>query len=288
MFAKILIPSDLFGPVSAFPRCLRGAAAVGVEEAHLIQPIPGEAIGHTPALLRGLARPALDEQKTQLEGLGLRVTVHMPQGEPVSAILALAQQKRVDLIVASSFSAGLFTEALVHPLADALLHQSRLPLLGLGCGQDAPGCRPLDQVLGGRILFATDFSECSRHAFDLLAKIVARTNAEVLLLHVQERRRISPHLEDRLEEFNRTDRRRLAALADELRGAGSRGVTCDVELGHAGPLIAGTARRIFASLVLLGTRGRGWAEELFLGSVAHHVARHAPAPVLLVPGRGDE
>jgi len=36
-------------------------------------------------------------------------------------------------------------------------------------------------------------------------------------------------------------------------------------------------------LVVMGSHGRGFIGELFVGSVSHNVARHAEAPVLLVP-----
>jgi nucleotide-binding universal stress UspA family protein len=38
-------------------------------------------------------------------------------------------------------------------------------------------------------------------------------------------------------------------------------------------------------LVVMGSQGRGFVEELFLGSVSHNVARHSRAPVLLIPSR---
>ncbi|MEW6487548.1 MAG: universal stress protein [Thermodesulfobacteriota bacterium] len=287
MFRTILLPSDLFGVAPGFPRCLSGAAAIGVETAHLVQAIPPVAFGRAASLLRGLAQPGLAEQQAQLEALGLRVEIHTPQGEPVSVILDVAERENIGMIAVSSFSAGLFAEALVHPLADALLHQSAFPLLGLGCRGDAQTCRPLDQVFGGRLLFATDFSRCAAHALERVREIVARTGAEVVAMHVQERRRIFPYLADRLEEFDRTDRERLESLGRDLRRAGARTVQQELELGHAGPAICEAARRLAATLVVVGTRGRGWGEELFVGSVAQHVARNAPCPVLLVPGRRE-
>ena len=39
------------------------------------------------------------------------------------------------------------------------------------------------------------------------------------------------------------------------------------------------------SLVVMGTQGRGFFGELFLESVSHVAARHAPVPVLLVPAK---
>jgi nucleotide-binding universal stress UspA family protein len=37
------------------------------------------------------------------------------------------------------------------------------------------------------------------------------------------------------------------------------------------------------TLIVMGSQGRGYISELFLGSVSHNVARHAGVPVLLVP-----
>ncbi|MBW6509160.1 MAG: universal stress protein [Desulfuromonadales bacterium] len=38
-------------------------------------------------------------------------------------------------------------------------------------------------------------------------------------------------------------------------------------------------------MVVMGTQGRGFVREFFLGSVSHNVVRHSPVPVLLIPMR---
>lgn len=287
MFETVLIPSDLFTSVGSFPACLQGAKALGIKRAVLVHPLPKEVPGGAASLLRGLVLPPLEEQRKKLEALGLAVSVETPEGDPVQVVMDVAYRERADLIAVSRFSPGLFQEMLVHPLADGLLHQAHHPLLALGCGAgDTQTCRPMDQVFGGRILWATDFSTRAAAGFALLEKIVSRTRAEAVLFHVQERRRILPYLEARLPEFDRTDRERLESLAARLRAAGARAVTCEVELGNAGSAIVEKARSLPATLVVLGTQGRDWTGELLLGSVAHHVARRALCPVLLVPGQG--
>lgn len=284
MFETVLIPSDLFTPITSFPACFQGAADLGVKRAVLVHPISTRATADAASLLRGLVLPPLDKQRKKLEALGLAVSVETPTGDPVQAILEVAYRERVDLIAVSRFSPGLFQEFLVHPLADGLLHQARYPLLGLGCGGADAACRPLGQLFGGRLLWATDFSSCAEAALAQMERIVARTGAEAVLFHVQERKRILPYLAERLPEFDQIDRERLEGFADRLRTAGARAVTCEVELGYAGPAIVEKARSLFATLVVLGTQGRDWTKELLVGSVAHHVARHAPCAVLLVPG----
>lgn len=64
----------------------------------------------------------------------------------------------------------------------------------------------------------------------------------------------------------------LAALPD--------GVSLGLSCGNPNALAA-LQRGEF--VIDLGTQGRGFLSELFLGSVAHNVAQHAPLPVLFVP-----
>ncbi len=51
--------------------------------------------------------------------------------------------------------------------------------------------------------------------------------------------------------------------------------------GGAAPAILETAKG--ADLVVVGSRGLGGFSGLLLGSVSHHVAHHAPCPVVIVP-----
>ena len=53
--------------------------------------------------------------------------------------------------------------------------------------------------------------------------------------------------------------------------------------GHPGPEIVAELERGHYDLVVLGTRGRGLAQESLLGSVNRHVHFHARVPVLSVP-----
>ena len=54
--------------------------------------------------------------------------------------------------------------------------------------------------------------------------------------------------------------------------------------GHIGPEIVAELERGHYDLVVLGTRGRGRAQENLLGSVNGYVHFHTHVPVLSVPG----
>ena len=48
------------------------------------------------------------------------------------------------------------------------------------------------------------------------------------------------------------------------------------------------AREVHADIVVVGTHGRGGVSRLLMGSVAEHVVRNAPCPVLVVRPREHE
>jgi nucleotide-binding universal stress UspA family protein len=53
--------------------------------------------------------------------------------------------------------------------------------------------------------------------------------------------------------------------------------------GHPIPAILQVLESQDISLIVMGTQGKGFIKEIFLGSVAHNVTRLAPCPVLLIP-----
>lgn len=133
-----------------------------------------------------------------------------------------------------------------------------------------------------RILFPTDFSDNAEHAFSTVKGLVANGAKHLTLLHVQDKEKISRHLADRLPEFDGIDRERLERMKNDLPGYTGK-VDCELSYGHPASDIVARARKGDISLVVMGSQGRGFVGEVFLGSVSHLVARQAPASVLLVP-----
>lgn len=69
---------------------------------------------------------------------------------------------------------------------------------------------------------------------------------------------------------------------DETVGAlGIEGAESLVVLGEAGHEICATAASLPASVVVLGTHGRGGIKRAIMGSTSDHVVRHCPCPVMV-------
>lgn len=75
----------------------------------------------------------------------------------------------------------------------------------------------------------------------------------------------------------------LARLHRHLEGHPLAGAVVHVVIGDPGTRIVELAREIAASVVILPSHGRKGLERLVLGSVAEHVARFAPCPVMVLP-----
>ncbi len=69
-----------------------------------------------------------------------------------------------------------------------------------------------------------------------------------------------------------------------LAGVEERLADLDVEVESRVGLVTGELLRASVSddLVVVGSRGHGRAEDLLIGSVSQHLARHAPCPVVVV------
>jgi nucleotide-binding universal stress UspA family protein len=132
------------------------------------------------------------------------------------------------------------------------------------------------------ILCATDFSPCSLAATDLAATLARRFGDKLLLLHVVEPIPIPPEAPPGAEVWTQ-GMMQAAELSTSRAARELSGLTVETRIlmGGAGTLILDTARDCEARFVVLGTHGRKGTAHLFLGSVAEHVARHAPCPVIV-------
>jgi nucleotide-binding universal stress UspA family protein len=139
-----------------------------------------------------------------------------------------------------------------------------------------------------RILVATDFSDAANVAL-LYGRELAHTfGARLDLLHVvpnlakyyaaESYTAAFPEIEVGMEEAAQGEIDRL--LTDEDRRLGGRATLRTFQLPADG--IIKYARDENIDLIVIGTRGRSGAAHLLVGSVAEHVVRTAPCPVLTV------
>ncbi len=172
-------------------------------------------------------------------------------------------------------------------IANEVIYQAEVPVLIMRLEEeerDKTGVADPDrEAMNGHILFPTDFSAGAANAFEYVKRFVAEGAKKVTLMHVQDKYRIEPHLADRIEEFNKTDRERLRLMKDVLENIGKTQVFVALAYGNPSEQILKLIAQRDVQLVVMGSQGKGFVKELFLGGVSHNIARQSPCPVLLIP-----
>lgn len=237
-------------------------------------------------MIRHDVEPRLAQQRGRLCDAGLVATSRLEFGIPYIDIDRIAIEEGAEAIVLGSHGASWMAEVLVGNVADAVIRHSTLPVFIVKVDRlralATEKCRPHCAGMFDRLLVATDFSSRAEAAIAAAEKAVRRFHSEVVLVHVQETGRLLPHLKHRMEEFDRIDSERLAALSTRFREAGARDVRTDIRLDHPVLGIVAAIEAHQATLLIIGAHGRGHITELLLGSTAHGMAHRSPVPVLLV------
>lgn len=138
-----------------------------------------------------------------------------------------------------------------------------------------------------RILIPIDFSETSAAAAEYGCELAARLGAQVTLLNVFSSGVVVlpdavfvPSAEE-TEALSRAAHAHLQSVAAKLARDGLS-LECIALEGIAADVICASAESRCVDLIVMGTHGRRGLSHLLLGSVAEHVLRHGPCPVLTV------
>ena len=143
------------------------------------------------------------------------------------------------------------------------------------------------------VLVPIDFSDCSKKALQYAVPLAEQHGAEVMLLYVAP----SPSYAGgeygiidcsalNAELCSSGEKRLEALVAEEIRGK-IRAETI-VRTGSATAEIIDVAAKLPADIIVISTHGYSGLKHVVLGSIAEHVVRHAPCPVLVVREREHE
>lgn len=140
-----------------------------------------------------------------------------------------------------------------------------------------------------RILFATDFSDCSGRAQEYAMYFATAWDAKLDVVHVVEGPAWLKGNAAELaavEQARKVAAQRLDAVHDQMARSGI-GASVRQVMGIPNEQINLAAREDGVDLVVLGTQGRTNSLYGLVGSTAERVIKEGPCPVLAVPKLGD-
>jgi nucleotide-binding universal stress UspA family protein len=194
------------------------------------------------------------------------------EDDPVSAILKAQQDVGAGLIVMGTHGRSGLKRVRLGSIAESILRQAQVPVLTVG-----PHTIPI-ATLGNirRILCPVNYSPLARTALEHAAALAAKTGAELMVAHVEEKPDRKSEAEARQQLCDWVpDRVRSHCAVKEV-----------VKEGSAAEQIVAEAKASQADLLVIGAQPRSLLGVVLFGSTTELVIRSAPCPVLSVIWRG--
>lgn len=140
-----------------------------------------------------------------------------------------------------------------------------------------------------KILVPVDFEGASKRALETARWLAGPLGAKVVLLHVHHRPgfehpELSGEMVVQIQDV--VERKAIQALADLAAEAGVSETI--FRHGDTAEQILEVARELNPEMVVMGTHGRRGLNRLVLGSVAAHVMRDCPVPLMTVRARHED
>ena len=154
-----------------------------------------------------------------------------------------------------------------------------------------------------KILYATDLTKNSSYAFYFAADMAQKHDAKIVILHCigvipsyadteasfGDAERVLQRAKEQERQENVAEiKKRLEAFCRDMEsqiGPACASLVSDIIVrpGYAVEEILNTADTEACDVIVLGTHGKGWLRQAFLGSVARSVLERTRKPVFIVP-----
>ena len=221
------------------------------------------------------ARADLDQFLAD-ELIGQKVCRVVLEGDPSRQIVEYAHQSDVPLIVMPTRGYGPFRRFLLGSVTAKVLHDADCPVLTSVHMEEAGG---LEAVRPTKIICAVDMGPQSGKALGWAGQMAQEFHSELVLVHATPLG--DSHFDDAFDpEWRSTVEGRMREKLSDL-AAGVHAAAIVTESGNPGDVVADTAERFEAHLVVIG---RSEAGGMFgrLRANAYAIIRQSPCPVVSV------
>jgi nucleotide-binding universal stress UspA family protein len=216
----------------------------------------------------------LDEVAGRITDVPVRPPIVIEASMPPECI-ANAGEAPSSIIVLSSHGSGGLRRAFLGSVAEDVLHQLGQPILLVG-----PEAR-LDDTLAGTVLVCSDGSPASEAVLPVAEQWCRQFGLEPTFLSVLDPSSVPTGAAGSEPSTDTLASSHVERLGREWTAAGLTAQWDVVADERPADVIVDRAGAPGVALIAMATHGRTGLARVALGSVAAHVVRHAPCPVLL-------
>ena len=280
MFRSVMIPADFSDNTGSILEFAEGLSALGVKRVVLGHAV--DAVGmEGPVIAKTMdkVRSQVRDMATGLTDAGLNVEVRVATGEITNALLGIAAEAHVDLVVAGTHGKGALTKLFAGSVSEDLVTNSSVPSLMVRYDllKTREHASDITKGFARQLLMPTDFSASSMKALTSIFELPRQTVGTLYLLHV-----IESGLSG--EKLRKSEEGAEFQLNNMINMAAENGVSAKAVIKQGDPkrVVLQEANERRVSGMVLGNRGIGTLQEVVLGSVSLTLMRQASCPVMIV------
>lgn len=213
----------------------------------------------------------LKELADKLKVFSLNAGIEVVFGRLIEGIKELIKEE-------NNFAVTGFKTYVTRPsTSERILKGIKIPVLVVK-GEDFSDINP-ERIKIDKILCPVDFSKNSLRAFDMAKDIAKRCNSDLLVVHVVPEQKVKGIIEEpeQIEKY-------IGYLKEEAKEKLvklNKGLNYEVLSGIPSEEILKKVKK--NDLIVVGFKGRSYAESIIMGSVAETVIKNSEKPVLLIP-----
>lgn len=240
----------------------------------------------------------LETYTKKVESQGFMVDYEIKAGSytyPPTEILNTADENDADFLIIGSHGQSMVQEMLLGSTTAEVLQRSHIPVLLINMEMEYADENEKERHLTVKnsfenvldhVLHATDFSDTANRAFEVVRNLESDGKIrKISLIHVQGHHAIAlkdPISHDELMKINEEN---LEEMRNSLSDHTRENTDIIITFGTPGKEIVQTIEERKVTLVIMGSQGKGFVREFFLGGVSSQVTRFSKVPVLLVPAK---
>ncbi|WP_158278600.1 universal stress protein [Rhodohalobacter mucosus] len=296
LFKHALVALDLSEASDLILECVPHLSKFGTEKVTLVSVVPIPYSGEKAEFNTDKQRKQLKSYKKQLEEKGFEVRFEIRSGVhfyPPTEIIEQAEKSSADYIVIANRGHSKVQELLMGSTATEVLQRSPLPvyLINVEVEWHDDDTEKRKLVLSrsageslDHILYATDFSENAARAFEVVKYFEANGyTRNVTLVHVQGHHYMALSDPATYDEVTRKNQEQLEKLRNQFTDSTREHTDIIVTFGTPAKEIIQASEERGATMIIIGSQGKGFVEKFFLGGVSNQVTRMSTIPVFLIP-----
>ncbi|PKD43326.1 universal stress protein [Rhodohalobacter barkolensis] len=296
LFKHAVVALDLSEASDLIVSCVPHLKKFGMKKVTLVNVVPIPYSTKRTEVNTEEHREALEKYKKKLEAKDLTVEIDIRSGVhfyPPTEILESAKERDADFVVIGNRGHSKVQEMLMGSTATEVLHRSELPVYLINMEvewyDDDVEKRKLVLKMAhekslDHVLHPTDFSENAYRAFEVIKNLDKEGLIKKLsLVHVQGHHAIALKDPVSRDELTKQTEQILDEMRDQLSGNTRENAQIYITFGTPAKEIISAAEDNKATMLIMGSQGKGFVERFFIGGVSNQVTRQSKIPILLVP-----